>query len=250
MLQDCENIDANHMKDNPSLCVFGGMLGQLIIAFNAISKIPLEEETPASKKMKQSKESKESLEKAEQEPTPYPQPAVDRLPITNFLFQFIDNKMKCEKFVMTVGSAVEDFLTSLEKPLALNEMRVMREPNYSNFRQLLSDPSQWGDEVLREMRQNCQDLGLDPKVFDMVYECFWDLYCKKSKHPDIGVKKCEGLIQRVKLQVPPRAPAAAEGEEEQPSITELPLKAIVRIRIPFLRPKKEGEEGEEGDESK
>ena len=31
---------------------------------------------------------------------------------------------------------------------------------------------------------------------------------------------------------------------------DLPLKAIVRVRIPFNRPKKEGEEGEEGDESK
>ena len=32
---------------------------------------------------------------------------------------------------MTVGHEVEDFLMNLEKPLALNEMRVMREPNYS-----------------------------------------------------------------------------------------------------------------------
>lgn len=140
LLQDCEGIDANHMKDTPSLCVFGGMLGQIIIAFNAISKIPLEEETPASRKMKESKESKESLEKNEQEPRPYPQPAVDKLPIVNFLFQFIDNKMKCEKFVLTVGHAIEDFLTSLEKPLTLNEMRVMREPNYSRFREIISDP--------------------------------------------------------------------------------------------------------------
>lgn len=69
--------------------------------------------------------------------------------------------MKCEKFVHTVGHEVEDFLTSLEKPLQLNEMRVMREPNYSNFRELLSDPAKWGDEVLQEMRLNAEKLGLD-----------------------------------------------------------------------------------------
>jgi hypothetical protein len=155
--------------------------------------------------------------------------------------------MKCEKFVLTVGHAIEDFLTGLEKPLTLNEMRVMREPNYSKFRELLADPANW-DDPLREMRLHAELIGLDPKIFDMVLECFWDLYCKKSGHPDIGVKKCEGLIQRVKLQVPPRVPVVEAEEEAQPA--GVPLKAIVRIRIPFNRPKKEVEEAEEGDESK
>lgn len=50
--------------------------------------------------------------------------------------------------------------------------------------------------------------------------------------------------------MPPRAPAAAEGEEAAPSTRDLPLKAIVRIRIPLNRPKKEGEEAEEGEEPK
>jgi len=116
------------------------------------------------------------------------------LPITNFLFHFIDNKMKCEKFVMTVGLAVEDFLANLEKPLILNEMRVMREPNYSNFRSLVSDTSKFGDQVLKEMREYCKHLDLNPEIFDMVMDCFWNIYCKKSGHPDIGVKKSEGFI--------------------------------------------------------
>jgi len=50
--------------------------------------------------------------------------------------------------------------------------------------------------------------------------------------------------------VPPRAPASGEGEEANPSVTDLPLKAIVRVRIPFNRPKKEGEGDEDADESK
>jgi hypothetical protein len=45
LLQDSEDIDANHVKDVPALCVFGGIIGQIIIAFNAISKIPYEPDT-------------------------------------------------------------------------------------------------------------------------------------------------------------------------------------------------------------
>jgi hypothetical protein len=40
--------------------------------------------------------------------------------------------MRTEKLILTVGKGVEDFLKTLEKPMALNEMRVMREPNYVN----------------------------------------------------------------------------------------------------------------------
>jgi hypothetical protein len=38
--------------------------------------------------------------------------------------------MRTEKMVLQVGKEVENFLNSLEKPLQLNEMRVMKEANY------------------------------------------------------------------------------------------------------------------------
>lgn len=38
LLQDCENIDANHQKEGAHLCVFGGILGQIIIALSTIHK--------------------------------------------------------------------------------------------------------------------------------------------------------------------------------------------------------------------
>lgn len=50
--------------------------------------------------------------------------------VQNFLFLYIDSKMKVEKMILQVGKAVEEFLLSLEKPLQLNEMRVMKEANY------------------------------------------------------------------------------------------------------------------------
>ena len=48
----------------------------------------------------------------------------------NILYHFIDSKMSSDKMVLIVGPAVEEFLAGLEKPLKLNEMRIMREPNY------------------------------------------------------------------------------------------------------------------------
>jgi hypothetical protein len=54
--------------------------------------------------------------------------------IQNFLFNYIDQKMRTEKFTLLVGKQIEQFLGSLEKPLQLNEMRVMKEANYQRFR--------------------------------------------------------------------------------------------------------------------
>jgi hypothetical protein len=54
------------------------------------------------------------------------------------------------------------------------------------------------------MKEQGKTIGLSQKIFDLVYEGFWDLYCKKpASTQDIPVKKLEGFIQRVKLIVPP-----------------------------------------------
>ncbi len=74
--------------------------------------------------------------------------------IQNFLFSYIDSKMKTEKFTLMVGRQIEHFLGTLEKPLKLNEMRVMKDANYQKFRQLLSDVSVYGDEVLALLREH------------------------------------------------------------------------------------------------
>lgn len=56
--------------------------------------------------------------------------------------------MRTEKFTLQVGKAVEQFLNTLDKPLQLNEMRVMKEANYQRFRSILSDSTLFGDEIL------------------------------------------------------------------------------------------------------
>ena len=50
---------------------------------------------------------------------------------------------------MIVGVAYEQFLANLEKKMALNEMRNMKEPNYTKLRTILRDTTLYGDRVLR-----------------------------------------------------------------------------------------------------
>ena len=121
----------------------------------------------------------------------------------------------------------------------------MKEANYQKFRSLLSDLSIYGDEVLALLREHHELFNLPPQVYDMVYEGFWDLYCKKpDQTADIPPKKLEGFITKVKLITPPTDTTDEEGNVH-PAVTGLPLKAIIRIRIPLVRPKINPEKDDE-----
>ena len=113
----------------------------------------------------------------------------------------------------------------------------MKEPNYSKFRAIISDPNLYGDEIMQLIRTNMKYLGVSKKAYDAVYEGFWDIYCKKPQSPDLHPKKVDGFLTRIKLVTPPLdQPPAEEGGEYISSPVYLPLKAIVRIRIPLKRP--------------
>jgi len=183
--------------------------------------------------------------------------------VQNFLHYYIGEKMKFEKFSLMVSNHFENFLYGLEKPMKLNEMRIMKEPNYSLFRQLIRDPNRMGDPFMSILRQNIEVLGIPLNTYNIVYEGFWDLYCKKPSSSELNVRKLEGWINRINLitscqgQKQPEEgeelnEEGVEGQEEQKEeeqIFEPPqkpnVKAIVRIRIPFKRPD-EGIDVEEG----
>jgi hypothetical protein len=75
----------------------------------------------------------------------------------------------------------------------------MKEPNYSALRDLIRANS--GGQVLSTIRDNQEHLELDPRVFDLVFESFWDLYTFKSSVPDINPKKLLTWINKIKLIV-------------------------------------------------
>ena len=46
--------------------------------------------------------------------------------VQTFIYQYISEKLKTEKFAMQVDARFEKFLASLQPPLALNEMRTIK----------------------------------------------------------------------------------------------------------------------------
>ena len=110
--------------------------------------------------------------------------------------------MKVEKMPLVVGLAYQQFLGNLEKKMALNEMRNMKEPNYSKLRTILRDTAQYGDRVLRLLAEHSEQIGVSANTYQMVYEGFWDLYCKKPATTDLTAKKLDGWINKINLKVP------------------------------------------------
>ena len=145
--------------------------------------------------------------------------------------------------------------------MKLNEMHVMKEEKYLKFREIIS--KELADPILEVIRDNQVALGLDPDIFDLVYEGFWDLYCMRPRCDGITPKMIQVWINRFILQVSPDeiAPEAgdpeaieeppAEGIEEVKSgegdedeaETKMPdVAAVVRIRIPKQAPEPEIDE--------
>ena len=65
--------------------------------------------------------------------------------------------------------------------------------------------------------EHCEELGINENSHNMVFEGFWDLYCKKPQTPDWNARKLEGWLNFINLRVPLTENRAepAEGSEEQ-----------------------------------
>jgi hypothetical protein len=114
-----------------------------------------------------------------------------------------------------VSNHFESFLANLEKPMKLNEMRIMKEPNYSMFRQLIRDPARMGDPIMRLMSQNIESLGIPANSFHIINEGFWDLYCKKPASSELNVRKLEGWINRINLISNGIGPVVVQADEQE-----------------------------------
>lgn len=156
--------------------------------------------------------------------------------IQNFIHHFVAEKLPFAQMQITVGHAFQKFLAGLEKPMELGKMRVMKEPNYSRFREILRNPKLFGDRVLSKLVIDSEKVGISQNSFHMVHEGFWDLYCRKPATTDLTSKKLDGWHELIALRVPTwEAPAEPEEGEEPASLDDqgLPVKAVTRIRIPF-----------------
>lgn len=135
--------------------------------------------------------------------------------VQTFIYQYISEKLKTEKFAMQVDARFEKFLASLQPPLALNEMRTIKKEHiYSDMRKILANFM--GSPILRLMKDNCEKLEMDPEIFDLVYNGFWDLYSFHPEIRDVSARKLQAWILKIKLSSgPDRTPPAVEGQEEE-----------------------------------
>lgn len=99
--------------------------------------------------------------------------------IQGFIYNYIGEKLKTERIQFVVDHRFESFINSLPVPLNLNEMRTLKEANYSKLRALLT--KHVGNPCLELLRKHQETIGLDKDIFDLVYEGFWDLYTLKSQ---------------------------------------------------------------------
>ena len=76
-------------------------------------------------------------------------------------------------------------------------MRTMKEHKYQQCRELLRNHS--GGITVNLMRDNQEALELEPGLFDLVFEGFWDIYTFKPKDIDVAPKKLLTWIQKIKL---------------------------------------------------
>ena len=109
--------------------------------------------------------------------------------IQNFIYVYINEKLKLEKLNMQVDAKFEKFLKNLPSPLELNEIRTLKPEKYAQMRKILTNFT--GSPVLKLIKDNQEELDLDPDVFDLVYEGFWDLYTLQPKVKDVSNKKLQ-----------------------------------------------------------
>ena len=96
----------------------------------------------------------------------------------------------------------------------------MKGENYPTMRTLLSNFL--GSPVLRLIKDNQEALEMDPEVFNLVYEGFWDLYTiRDNQLRDVSARKLQAWIAKIKLQSgPDRSPPAEAQEEEKKAAAE------------------------------
>lgn len=79
----------------------------------------------------------------------------------------------------------------------MNEIRSLKDDKASQLRKILTNHT--GSPILKLIKDNQDALGMDPDVFDLVYEGFWDLYTLKPKINVSAKKLKDEWIKKIKF---------------------------------------------------
>jgi len=221
--QEITDLDGWAQDGKPCISVLGGFLGQLMIVLHTIAKYypqldrPVRTGRSGSNRPKSTTSKKSGAASARSKgveseaASEAPRLILTQNVVQNFIYTYILEKLKSEKFALLVDKRYELFLNSLPNPMQLNEMRTMKPDKYEQLRALLSKFV--GSPALRIMKDNMAALDMDPEVFDLVYEGFWDLYTFHPQLRDVSARKLQGWIQKVRLQSGPDRTSPAENAE-------------------------------------
>ena len=210
--QEITDVDGWSQDGKPVVTALGGFLGQLMIVVNTVAKYypqldrPIKTGRSRSNSRPKSNKSgsksqndkddavsaKSGAGKSAAGESEVPRQLLNPQVIQQFIYTYINEKLKTEKFTMSVDARYEKFINSLANPLQLNEMRTMKAENYENIRTLLTNFL--GSPILRLIKENSEKLEIDPDVFDLVYEGFWDLYTFHAQLRDVSARKLQGWI--------------------------------------------------------
>ena len=72
--------------------------------------------------------------------------------VQNFIYVYINEKLKTEKLNLQVDAKFEKFLKGLPQPLELNSIRTLKPEKYAELRKLLSTFT--GSPVLKLIKDN------------------------------------------------------------------------------------------------
>lgn len=100
----------------------------------------------------ESGKSHKSGEKSEGEKSTIPRLILNPSMVQNFIYVYINEKLKTEKLALQVDEKFEKFLKTLPAPLELNEIRTVKAENYTRMRKILSNFT--GSPVLKLIKDN------------------------------------------------------------------------------------------------
>ena len=136
------DADGFGLKDKASVTVLGGFLGQVMLVLNTVARYYSRLDVPSkssasSRHASQRPKSSASAVVADGDDTKSVGSAniqhkiLDPKVIQKFLYDFIFEKLKTERLPIQVDPSYVEFLNNLPHRLELNEMRTMKEPNYT-----------------------------------------------------------------------------------------------------------------------
>jgi hypothetical protein len=145
--------DGYGTKETPVIGMLGGWLGQDMIVFNTLAKSykTLDKDRKSSSSKGTPKSQKSGEDRAESG-IRSERRLINANIIQEFLYNYIQEKLKSEILIMNVSRSFEQFLLKLEKKMQLNEMRYMKEDKYLKFREIIS--KELADPVLEVIRDN------------------------------------------------------------------------------------------------